>query len=739
MQGGTSLPIFLEKDGRTLHLQNKKISYIISIEKDKYVSHRYWGRRLESFNGSSQLQMIDRGFATNPFPDERVFSLNALPLETSTQQSGDHRISNYTIRSHTNQTRTDFTFKKFNIIPGKQPVQGLPTLEGEDSTVTTLAITLYDDIQKLEMKLYYHLYEQLPVITRHVAFLNHGEQEVFLDNAGSLQVDISSTTFDLLTLYGSHTNEANISRRKLHNGIQKIESTRGVSSPQHQPFLALLNPNTDEFSGEVRAFHLIYSGNFQAQVEVEQYGSSRVQLGINAEGFSWKLPPGGRFDTPEGVMVYSNHGLNDMSHTFHTLYQQHLCPKSFRNQERPIVLNTWEANYFDISEEKSEKLADAAAKIGIEMFVLDDGWFGNRNDDTSSLGDWMENKDKLPNGIAGLAETVKNKGMKFGLWFEPEMISPNSELFKAHPDWVIHTHGYKPIEGRRQLVLDLSNLEVQDFLINVLSGYLVTGKIDYIKWDMNRHLTDIGSTAFPKDQQGEISNRYILGLYRILDTLVKQFPNVLFENCSSGGGRFDPGMMHYMAQTWTSDNTDALCRTKIQYGYSLLYPPIMMGAHVSSVPNHQVGRITSLETRGRIAMSGNLGYELDLTEAAKEELIEIENQILFYKQQRNLFQFGNFYRLKAPGEYFESAWMFKNEKEAIVFYFNGIARPAVPVNYLPVYYLEDLATYKDLESGRLYSGSELNYAGVTIPRVKEDYKTLIYHFEKVETQTNERP
>jgi alpha-galactosidase len=737
MQGGTSLPIFLEKDGKTLHLQNKQISYVLSIEKDKYVCHRYWGRRLESFNGSTQLQMIDRGFATNPFPEERVFSLNALPLETSTQQSGDHRIANYTIRSHTNQTRTDFIFKKFDILSGKQPLKGLPTLEGEDTTVTTLIITLYDDIQQLEMKLYYHLYEQLPVITRHVAFLNHGQQDVFLDNAGSLQVDIAAATFDLLTLYGSHTNEANISRRKLQNGIQKIESTRGVSSPQHQPFLALLNPNTDEFSGEVRAFHLIYSGNFQAQVEVEQYGSARVQLGINTEGFSWKLSPGGSFDTPEAVMVYSNHGLNEMSHTFHTLYQQYLCPKSFRNQERPIVLNTWEANYFDISEEKSEKLAEAAAQIGIEMFVLDDGWFGKRNDDTSSLGDWMENKDKLPNGIAGLAETVKNKGMKFGLWFEPEMISPNSELFKAHPDWVIHTHGYKPIEGRRQLVLDLSNPEVQEFLINVLSKYLITGKIDYIKWDMNRHLTDIGSTAFPKDQQGEISHRYILGLYRILDTLVKQFPNVLFENCSSGGGRFDPGMMHYMAQTWTSDNTDALCRTKIQYGYSLLYPPIMMGAHVSTVPNHQVGRITSLETRGRVAMSGNLGYELDLTEAVEEELREIENQISFYKQQRKLFQFGKFYRLKAPGEYFESAWMFKNEKEAMIIYFNGIARPAVPVNYLPVYYLENLAIYKDLATGRLYSGSELNYAGVTIPRVKEDYKTLIYHFEKVEPQTNE--
>lgn len=730
------MPIFLEKDGKTLHLQNKKISYVISIEKDKYVTHRYWGRRIESFNGSTQLQMIDRGFATNPNPDDRTFSLNALPLETSTQQSGDHRIPNYTIRSHSNQTRTDFTFKKFDIVSGKKPVEGLPTLEGNDSEVTTLVITLYDDVQKLEMMLYYHLYEQLPVITRHVTFFNNGTQEIFLENAGSLQVDITSTTFDLLTLYGSHTNEANISRKRLQNGVQKIESTRGASSPQHQPFLALLRPNTDEFSGEVRAFHLIYSGNFQAQVEVEQYGSSRVQLGINAEGFSWKLPAGKRFDTPEAVMVYSNKGLNHMSHTFHELYQQHLCPRYFRNLERPILLNTWETNYFDISEEKCENLAEIASRVGIEMFVLDDGWFGNRYDDTSSLGDWKENEEKLPNGIARLAEMVRNKGMKFGLWFEPEMISRNSELYRAHPDWVLHTHGYMPIEGRRQLVLDLSNREVQDYIIKVITEHLKTGKIDYIKWDMNRHFTDIGSNAFPKDQQGEINHRYILGLYRILEKLVKQFPYVLFENCSSGGGRFDPGMMHYMAQNWTSDNTDALCRTKIQYGYSLLYPPIMMTAHVSTVPNHQVGRITSLETRGRVAMSANFGYELNLMKTSKEELRTIENQISFYKQHRKLFQFGEFYRLKAPGEYFETAWMFQNEEEAIIIYFNGLARPAVPVNYLPVYYLDNLATYKEIETGRIYSGSELNYAGVTIPRVKEDYKTLIYHFIKVDKHIN---
>ncbi|EOH75314.1 alpha-galactosidase [Enterococcus malodoratus] len=723
------MPITFDFEKQTFHLSNSHISYIIGIEKEKYITHRYFGKVLPFYTGSNALQRIDRGFATNPDIADRTFSLNALPMETSTQGTGDHRISNYQIRRMNGSNVTNFFYRDHTISSGKVPLNGLPSLRGENAT--TLEIMLVDEIQQLEMTLVYNLYEDHPVITRNVRFINHGKETVFLENAGSMMLDLPRNDFDMVTLTGAHTNEANIARQALHTGIQKIESSRGTSSPQHQPFLALADSTTDEFQGEVYAFHLVYSGNFAAQVEVEQYGSSRVQLGIQPETFEWCLAPKETFQTPEVVINYSNEGFNGMSQTFHKVYQEQLVPISWQKQERPILLNTWEANYFDFKEKDLLDQADLAKDTGIELFVLDDGWFGHRDDDTSSLGDWFENPAKMPQGIAGLAKKIQQKGMKFGLWFEPEMISKNSRLYGKHPDWVLQVPDYPMTEGRRQLVLDLSQVVVQDYLIEVLSNYLATGKIDYIKWDMNRHLTEVGSLAFPAAQQKEISHRYVLGLYRILETITKQYPDCLFENCSSGGGRFDPGMMCYMPQTWTSDNTDALCRSQIQAGYSYLYPPIMLGAHVSPVPNHQVGRKTSLHTRGLIAMSGNLGYELDLTSLPDNEKNKIIEQITFYKVHRLLFQFGKFYRLQAPNEFFASAWLFVNDTEAAVIYFNGLARPAVPVKNLKTHYLDDQTIYENIDTGQCVSGSELNYAGIAIPRIKEDFSTLLFHWKKV--------
>lgn len=723
------MPILFDHQRQIFHLSNSQISYVIGIEKDKFITHRYFGRSLPFYTGSNELQRIDRGFATNPDPSDRTFSLNALPLETSTQGTGDHRIGNYQIRRENGANVTSFSYKSYTISSGKPTLEGLPSLRGEQAE--TLSILLVDEVQKLEMILNYTLYKDYPVVTRSVRFLNRGKEKVFIENAGSMLLDLPRTDFDMLTLNGSHTNEATIGRQALHEGIQKIESSRGTSSPQHQPFLALMDSTTNEFQGEVYAFHLIYSGNFTAQVEVEQYGSSRVQLGIQPETFEWCLEPNASFQTPEAVISYSDAGLNGMSQTFHTLYQKELIPVQWKDQERPILLNTWEANYFDFHEADLLQQAEVAKDTGIELFVLDDGWFGQRNDDTSSLGDWFENREKLPQGIAGLAEKIQQKGLKFGLWFEPEMISENSRLFESHPDWALQVPDYPKTEGRRQLVLDLSQTVVQEYLIEMLDSYLSTGKIDYIKWDMNRHLTEVGSFAFPAYQQKEIYHRYVLGLYRVLEVITTKYPNCLFENCSSGGGRFDPGMMHYMAQTWTSDNTDALCRSKIQYGYSLLYPPIMMGAHVSPVPNHQVGRRTSLHTRGLIAMSGNFGYEMALTHLPADEQKEIREQITFYKKHRSLFQFGKFYRLQSADDFFATAWLFTNDEEAIVIYFNGLARPAVPVKYVKTRYLEEQAIYKNTATGKLVSGAELNQAGITIPRIKEDFSTLLFHWKKI--------
>lgn len=724
------MPIQFDEKTHCFHLNNPQMSYVIGIEKERYVTHRYWGNTLPSYAGSNHLQFIDRGFATNPFPEERTFSLNTLPLETSTQGSGDHRIANYQIRAQAGHTITDFRYDSYRIFAGKEAIPGLPSVRAT-TDVTTLEILLKDSVQQLEMRLIYTLFEKYPILTRRAVYTNVGEATVVLENAGSMSLDLAESAFDLLTLDGSHTNEANLTRQTIRPGIQQLESTRGTSSPQHQPFLALVDRYTSEFQGDVFAFHLVYSGNFIAQVELEQYGTTRVQLGIHPDHFEWNLAPTEQFDTPEVVLNYSNQGLNGMSQNFHQLYQQHLVPTVWKNKERPILLNTWEANYFELSETALIKQAEKAASVGIELFVLDDGWFGERHSDNSSLGDWVVNQEKLPNGIHGLAQEVHHLGMDFGLWFEPEMISKQSQLFQEHPEWALQVPDYPLTEGRQQLVLDLSRTDVQEYLIATLADYLKTGEIDYIKWDMNRHLTEVGSHFFAAHQQKEIGHRYILGLYRILDVITQQFPNCLFENCSSGGGRFDPGMMYYMPQTWTSDNSDALCRSVIQYGYSYLYPPIMMGAHVSTTPNHQVGRNTPLETRGWLAMSGNFGYELDLQTLSDEELAIVQQQIGFYQAHRQLFQFGRFYRLQAPDTHFASGWLFTNEEEAIAIYFNGLSRPALPTKYLKMHYLEAAAIYEEVTTKQRYSGAELNQAGVLIPRVKEDFHTHVFHWKKI--------
>lgn len=711
------------------HLKNDQVSYIIGIEKGKYLTHRYFGPALTSYHGSNQLQLIGWGFATNPIPEERNFSLTTLPLETSTNGSLDYRISNYRFLNSAGEGVTAFEYADYRILTGKPQPASLPSLRGTDAQ--TLQITLRDEIQKLSQVLSYTIYPDQPVITRSVTYRNDSQQDICLEQAGSMLLDFPSKAFDFVTLDGSHTDEANITRTPLRSGIQAVSSIRGTSSPQHQPFLALADPHATENQGNVYAFHLVYSGNFLAQAEVEQYGSTRVQLGIHPENFSWKLSPGTEFQTPEAVLNFSDSGFNKMSQTFHQLYQARLVPEFWQKKERPVLLNTWEGNYFSFTEADLLKQAAQAKELGIELFVLDDGWFGKRDDDTTSLGDWQPDTAKLPNGISGLAKKIHDLDLLFGLWFEPEMISRNSHLFRQHPEWVLQVADYPMTEGRQQLVLDLSQTAVQDFLIEMLSSYLKDGHVDYIKWDMNRHLTEVGNRLLPPDRQKEISHRYVLGLYRILDTVTGRFPQVLFENCSSGGGRFDPGMMAYMPQTWTSDNSDALCRSRIQSGYSYLYPPIMMGAHVSDVPNHQVGRITPLETRGLIAMSGNFGYELALQEQTSEDLAIIRQQIAFYKKHRQLLQFGEFYRLQLPDQTFSCGWLFKNENEALLIYSHGLAQPSQPIRQLRLQYLDSEANYLETGSGERFSGSELNYAGISIPRLKGDFQSFCRHFQKI--------
>lgn len=509
-----------------------------------------------------------------------------------------------------------------------------------------------------------------------------------------------------------------------------------MSSHQHNPFAAVVSPDTGEDHGEVYAMNLVYSGNFHAEAEVDGFGLVRMAIGLNPFDFAWTLRPGESFQTPEAVLVYSAEGLGGMSRIYHRLYRKRLCRGVHRDQERPILVNNWEATYFNFNADKIETIAKAGAELGIELFVLDDGWFGKRDSDNSSLGDWVEDRRKLPNGLCDLAERINRHGLKFGLWFEPEMISPDSELYRAHPDWCLHAAGRRRSEARWQLVLDLSRPEVRDYLYDALARIFTDVPIAYVKWDMNRALTEIGSATASPEHQQEIAHRYMLGLYELLERLTTAFPEILFEGCASGGGRFDPGMLYYMPQVWTSDNTDAVERLKIQYGTSLIYPVSTIGAHVSAVPNHQVGRETPLKMRGEVAMSGNFGYELDLTKFSEAEKAQVKEHIAMYKEIRSLVQQGDLYRLKSPFDGDETSWMFVSEDktEALVFFFRVLAKPNPASGMLRLKGLDECLTYTVKGSDGIvgtYRGDRLMQAGLMIPQLAGDYASTWFRLTAV--------
>ncbi|MDA7027608.1 alpha-galactosidase [Bacillus sp. CLL-7-23] len=727
------MSIYIDDEKRLFHLQGKNTSYVMQVVRDGYLAHLYWGKRVHTYRGSNKIIFMDRGFSPNPDASDRTFSLDTLPQEYPAYGNGDFRTPSYQLQLENGSTITDLRYSDYRVYKGKPKLNELPSTYAEDENeVETLEILLEDQLLELKITLTYSIYQDLDVITRSVHFHNQGSQSLKLLRALSANVDFRDDEFELMTLYGAHNNEKNIVRRKIVPGVQMVDSCRGTSSPQQAPFLSLVRKETNEEQGEVYAFNLVYSGNFTAQVQVDQYHNSRISIGINPFDFSWLLDPKETFQTPEVVMVYTDQGLGKMSETFHELYRTNLCRGPFRDKIRPIRVNNWEATYFDFNAEKIEQLAKEAKQVGIEMFVLDDGWFGKRDDDNRSLGDWIVDRRKLPNGLVDLANRIRALGLEFGLWFEPEMVSIDSDLYRNHPDWCLHVPDRPHTLGRNQLVLDLSREEVCDYIIDAISNILASVPITYVKWDMNRHLTDIGSAALPSDRQRETAHRYILGLYKVLEEITSRFPNVLFESCSSGGGRFDAGMLYYMPQTWTSDNTDAMCRLNIQYGTSLVYPPITMGAHVSSVPNHQVGRITPLDTRGYVAMAGNFGYELDLTAITEEEKEVIKQQISLYKKIRPLIQFGKFYRIFSPFDGNEAAWNFVSEdqSETVISYFKILSQPAAPLRTIKCKGLNPDYVYQNVETGELFGGDELMNVGITLPRIKQDFLSMFWRFKK---------
>ena len=729
------MPIVFDKQKSQFHLHNEKISYIMGLEHDKYLIQIYWGERIKDFLQDNPYPNVSRSsFSPNPSGLEQTnFSLDNALQEFPSQGTGDFRESIFEITYVEGTKATEFIYKNHEIFKGKKVLSGLPaTYVIEEDEANTLEITLVDPNRNVKVILSYTIYKERSVLTKSLRYVNLSEEVITLNRALSACVDFPDNEFDMIHLSGAWAREKQIEKNALARGIHVIDSKRGASSVHHQPFTALMRKQATEHTGEVYGFHFVYSGNFTIRTEVDPFYQTRILVGINPHQFSWRLDTNEVFQTPEVVLVYAKEGLNEMSQTYHSLYTQRLARGVHQYQERPVLINNWETTYFDFDENKLLNLAQKSKEIGIELFVLDDGWFGNRNDDTTSLGDWFVDTKKLPSGLKNLAKRIKNKGLKFGLWFEPEMISEESELFKAHPDWHIHVPNYPMSKGRNQLILDFSRKEVREAIKQQMIQILDEVPIDYIKWDMNRNMTELGSKGLDQFSQMELPHRYILGLYELLEDMITRYPNILFENCSGGAGRFDPGMAYYMPQSWTSDNTDAIERIKIQYGTSFIFPPLMMCAQISECPNHQVGRVTDFKTRLDVSMSANFGVMLDLEKEKQADLEQLENRIAWYKEHRQLLQFGKFYRLISPYENNYASWMFVDEqKEEALFYFFKILGAASEklVKVKPQGLNPDFIYRLDDKS---YTGDELLKFGLYLNvEMLGDFQSKVLHLKRV--------
>lgn len=662
------MPIIFHKELKEFHLYNKEISYIIHILPNGHVGNLYFGKKIDPYKTYNHLfEGIYRPLAAYVYEGDNKFSLQNTRQEYPTFGLSDFRKGAFLIKQENGSEISDFKYESHKIIEGKLKLKGLPQTYVENKEdATTLEITLLDEVIKSKLKLYFTIFEDRAVITRSASFLNLSNKSINIEKAMSFNLDLPDSNYNMIQLNGAWGRERHVYDRSIKEGTQGFYSLKGASSAEFNPFLALRRPNTDEFSGEVIGFSLVYSGNFMAEIDVDTYNQTRIMMGIHPDRFSWPLNLNEEFYTPEVVIVYSDKGLNYMSQVYHSLYRECLMRGKWKNSVRPILLNSWEALSFSIDEEKIKELATNASKLGVELFVLDDGWFGKRNNDNAGLGDWTVNKEKFPNGLNEIIEYINKLGMDFGIWIEPEMVNKDSELYRSHPDWIIHDPNRKPSHTRNQYTLDFSRDEVVDHIYNQIEKLLSDYNISYVKWDMNRYITECYSKDKGANLQGTVYHKYILNVYKLYDKLTTRFPNILFESCSSGGARFDPGMLYYAPQTWTSDNTDAIERIKIQYGSSLVYPLISMGSHVSESPNQQVFRETALETRANVAYFGNLGYELDVNNLSDVEKEEIKKQIQFYKENIEVFQFGKFYRIKNPYNNNISAWMVKSNDEKTI-------------------------------------------------------------------------
>lgn len=713
------MSIQVNASNRLFHLQTKHTSYVFHVIEDGSLGQLYYGPKIPFKDDYANLNTREEHDCTNTRTDEDVeFQAELLKQEYAGLGKGDYRYPAFQITYPNGSRTSEFQYRDYELKDGKARLTGLPSTFADDSNDSqTLTVKLADG--DLELQLHYTVFADEDVIVRSTTFVNHGKT-VFLNRALSAQLDLPDANYDFIQFAGSWSRERHLHRSHLRPGTQSISNLRTASSHQENPFFMLARPHTDNNQGAVFGFNFVYSGNFLDSVEVDQFDTTRVLIGINPDEFGWKLNSGDSFQTPEVIFSYTDNGFNALSQQLGAFYAQHLINPHFAHQERPILINNWEATFMDFTEDKLMPIVERAKELGIEMFVLDDGWFGHRDDDRSSLGDWFVDEKKFNHGIAGFAKRVHDLDMKFGLWFEPEMISIDSKLYQTHPEWMIKTPGRGQTPGRHQFVLDMSRQEVVDYLFGLMSHIIQDAKLDYIKWDMNRNITEMYGADLPADQQLEFSHRYILGVYDLYDRLTKAFPDVLFESCASGGGRFDLGMMYYAPQAWCSDDTDAVERIKIQDGTSYGYTPSMWGAHVSAVPNDQVGRLTSIDMRAKVAYFGAFGYELDVTELSDEEQATIKQQVAFYKQYRKLFQFGTFYRLETP-DTSDNVYGWETvspDKQTAIGMRYQILNGANPA-YIRYYFkgLDPERRYTVNDGSEVFSGAELMNAGYFVPRV----------------------
>lgn len=725
------MAIFYSEDKKIISINTANSTYQMKIDKYGTLLHLYYGKRIKD-DTEHLIQYIDRAFSGNPYEamEDRKYSLDVLPQEYPSLGTGDFRSVALNVKNSDDSECCRLKYMGHSIIKGKYSLPGLPAVYADDEESETLEIVLKDEVSGIEVKLLYGVIENEDIITRSAIITNNCNEKITLEKAGSACLDFLYGQYDLISFHGKHNFERGFQRRSIEYENTVIGSRRGTSGHQYNPAVIIAEKSASETMGNCYGMAFVYSGNFMFEAERDQFGLTRTIMGLQSDLFHYLLEPGEKFVVPETIMTFTEEGFSGITKNFHGCIRKHICRGIYKNEPRPVLINSWEAVYFDFSAQDIIDLASEASKLGIDMVVMDDGWFGIRNDDNSGLGDWIVNEKKLGCTLGELAEKVNSYGVKFGIWIEPEMVSMDSDLYRNHPDWAIKIPGRNPVRSRNQLVLDFSRSEVRNYIFDMICKILDQSNIEYVKWDMNRSLTDIFSTETPV---GNVTYDYVLGVYEFLERLRNRYPKLLIEGCSGGGGRFDAGMLYYTDQIWCSDNTDAVNRLKIQYGTSFFYPVSVTGAHVSAVPNHQTGRITPMSTRNTVAMSGTFGYELNLKALTEEGKENIKSGINFYKAHRKLISDGNYYRLSSPYEDDFTAWEFVSEDKKQVLlnavYTKLDANPEISV--IKLRGLLSDAGYRETSTGKVFYGETLMSAGICIPYPHREYESYVFEFEIV--------